>query len=128
MSQVKMTAFKTDPLVPLGCWVEGIHDDYEGFRILLHSNKRKQRYRIRFGYCFHYLVSEESKRLRQSFDFTKSEGAIYKASESAFIDWAFAEQLEITDKVQFSHYLICGDDCLVEVLTSAVPTTRKLPY
>ncbi len=127
MSSDKYNVYVAEPQIPRGAYLEALHDDCEGFRIILYSPSQKQRYRVSFDNVFFYLVSDEGKRLRLGQNFMKQESVLYRADKSAFLDWSFAENLEIVPKEKWDHYLICAADEIIEVISSSAPRVKTLP-
>lgn len=127
MPSEEYNVYITEPKIQRGAYLEALHDDFEGFRVILHSPSQKQRYRVSFDDVFFYLVSDEGKRLRLGQSFIKQESVIYKADKSAFLDWSFSENLEIVPKDKWNHYLILAADDIIEVISSSAPKIRTLP-
>jgi|SRR5690606_9599280 len=100
---------KLDEKFPNSIVIDGIHDDYEGFRILVRGGEPSKVYRISFGFDYlGYRNFDESERLRTIPDFPKNsrEWCLFKSDESSFIDWMVHESKGIHSLDEITHFYI----------------------
>lgn len=114
---------------PKTLYIEGLHDDYEGFRILIKGGNPSKLYRINFGtYYLGYRNFDESERLKSLhlFPCDCREWSLFKTKDSDFIDWLVDESKGIQSKDEITHYFIVTPNDMVEILCLSEPTIEEL--
>ncbi len=114
---------------PSTLYIEGLHDDYEGFRILVKGGKPSKVYRISFDCHLGYRNFDESERLKSLTDFpcNAQEWCLFKSNNSSFIEWLVSESFEASfDKKEVTHYFVATPNDIVEVLATCEPKIEKL--
>ena len=106
-------------------WCEGVHDDWEGFRIWLRPEERKLPMLIvHFEYYLMYVNSDEGDRLSsvlepEDFGFPH---AFWKVEESALLSEFHRQSVAIREKVDITHFaFLSASDC-IDVLALEAPT------
>ncbi len=109
--------------------IEGLHDDYEGFRVIVRGGNPSKVYRINFEtYYLGYRNFDESERLKSLsiFPFDSREWCLFKTEDSDFIDWVVDESEGIQMKEDITHFFIATPNDMVEVLCLREPIIEKL--
>lgn len=114
---------------PKEIFVEGLHDNYEGFRLVVRGGKPSRVYRISFDCHVGYRNFDESERLKLNSLFPSFTGgwSLFVSEKSDFIDWLVGESFEVhTKKEEITHYYIATPNDIVEVLATCEPKIEKL--
>ncbi len=114
---------------PNAITIDGLYDDYEGFRILVRGGKPSNVYRISFGdYYLGYRNFDESERLKSLSQFPVNcrEWSLFKADDSDFIDWVHSESNHIQLKEDITHFYIVTQNDIVEILCLKEPIIEEL--
>ena len=123
-----MTSFnKWDPLegIPNRLYVEGLHDDYEGFRILLKGEKITDRLlRVYFDAPLAYRSSSECENSLNLFD--PGNGCFYTSQDSDFHKWFNVESSDIYSDILVTHYVFLAANSIIDVLSIDEPKIRWL--
>lgn len=102
-------------------WVEAVHDDYEGFRILMKgSSPSSATLCIHFKHYYLYRNVDETYRMKlwQEGNFEERNWALYTTTSSQLIEWFNEENDGVQDKGEMMHYLIKTGADVIEVLTN----------
>jgi hypothetical protein len=105
-------------------WVEALHDDYEGFRILLKGSAQSSGIlRITFAQYYGYRNVDESYRdkLWQKGNFEQRDWSLFNTAASEFIDWVFEESNGLYSKEEMVHYCIKTGADIIEVVANQTP-------
>jgi hypothetical protein len=100
-------------------WVEALHDDYEGLRILLKGSADSSGIlSISFPQYYGYRNVDESYRdkLWRKGDFEPRDWSLFKTNSSEFIEWLFEESGGVYSKEEMLHYVIKTGADVIEVV------------
>lgn len=122
---------KWEPIdnLPKRLYIEGLYDDYEGFRLLLRSeNSQDSMIRIRFDAHLAYRNTDESERLQTLNNHAEISGhwSLFIAEESDFTEWLIVESCGIHSKIDVVHYMITTPNDIVDVLSVEAPIVEWL--
>ena len=108
--------------------VEGIHDDYEGFRIILRGGNPSRVYKLSFENYLGYRNFDESYRLKSlnMFPNNSREWCLFISKDSDFINWAVIESEGFQTKEKIIHFYIATPNDIVEVLSFEEPEIEEL--
>jgi len=107
---------------------QGLHHDYEGFRILLaESEGRKRFFSLRFPYPLKYQFSLERNSLSLLDDADLQGWSLFTVDNSDFLRCFHEESKGIHRDEKIEHYLVCTDDVFVDVLCARNVEVRILP-
>ncbi|MGO9545500.1 MAG: hypothetical protein ACLPPF_11985 [Rhodomicrobium sp.] len=103
-------------------FIEAMHDDREGFRIILKSPDAKLRaLRILFEAPLCYRGTQEGYLLRQIYEGNEIyPWPIFIVKNSRYARWFYAQATEALDKDGY-HYHIAAMDQIVDVLSARPP-------
>jgi hypothetical protein len=107
-------------------WVEALHDDYEGLRILLRGTSPSTGVlRICFRSYYLYRNADESYRDKLWLEaaFEQRDWPLCITFESRLIDWLYEECGGVYSKAEMIHYLIKTGADVIEVVTNKTPPT-----
>lgn len=112
--------------IPDTLYLEGLHDDYEGFRLLLKGAGEQQRtLRISFDPVLSYRYVDEGDLLK-TLSNEIGEGTLHLVTNSSFISWFTEESADIHDSESIIHYAIyTPTDCL-DILSAHPPIVEWL--
>jgi len=114
--------------VPPKLYLEGLHDDYDGFRLLLKGEDLSGRFlKIEFTSHVGYRNIDESYRLKtlERFPILTSQWPLFVASNDEFINWICFESAEtINNKLSHKNYIICTPNDIVEVISNEEPVVE----
>jgi len=113
---------------PKRMFVEAIHDDWEGFRIILADVEFKTRIRISFinklsyrntgeGFLLQLWETTEEKKLGNTF---------YLISNSTYIDFFNEMSYGLYKEKEIKHYAIYSDSDCIDVLSITEPIINLL--
>jgi hypothetical protein len=105
-------------------WVEALHDDYEGLRILLKgSSESSGVLSISFPQYYGYRNVDESYRdkLWQTGDFEERDWSLFKTTASEFIEWLFEQSGGVYSKEEMVHYVVKTGADVIEVVANLTP-------
>ena len=93
---MKEKYYKWEPVkgIEKEMWVEAIHDDYEGLRILLKGSTISSiMLSVNFSHYYMYCNVDESYRIKlwDEGEFDERNWSLYRTSSSRLIDWLFYE-------------------------------------
>ncbi len=111
-------------------WIEALHDDYEGLRIIVKgTNEASAMYSILFPNYYTYRNTDESYRLKlwEEGEFEDRKWSLFFIKASKFIDWVHEESDTLYKKEDMMHYLIKTGADVIEVVTNGIePKVIKL--
>lgn len=121
---------KWEPLknIPRILYCEGIHDDYEGFRILLvGENERSPVLRIMFDAARSYRNADEGDLLKTiaSMDDPGS-SSLFIVDNSSWVKWFHEETYNIHKGRDIKHYAIYTPNDCIDVLSEFEPRVEWL--
>lgn len=114
---------------PKTIYIEGLYDDYEGFRVIVRGEKSSRLYRISFdNYYIGYRNFDESERIKSipEFPMNSREWCLFKSQNSDFINWLVEESCGIQSKGDITHYYIMTPNDIVEILCLKEPKVELL--
>lgn len=114
---------------PSDIFVNGLYDDFEGFRILVKGGNNSRIYRISFDSALGYRNFDESERLNMLNDFpTSKDGwSLFKTKDSEFIDWIVKESFEVhVKREEITHYYIVTPNDIIEILSTTLPSIERM--
>ncbi len=113
--------------IPAVLYLEGLHDDYEGFRILLRGAAPiGKMLRIAFDPAFSYRRIDEGDLLQRMKAVCNPSWPLLLVSNSEYLAWFHRESLDRYQGVDIKHYLILTSNDCVEVLSSFPPKVEWL--
>lgn len=111
--------------IPQRMHLEGLHDDYEGFRLLLRGESLSSRMlRIAYDNPLLYRNTDEGDRLRMlSNSSILGEWPLFKvsSSDSELVKWLHEESRKIRSPDRMHHYVIATPNDIVEVVSECSP-------
>lgn len=120
---------KWQPLkdIPRVLYCEGIHDDYEGFRILLRENDRSPILRIMFDAVRSYRKSDEGDLLRTIASISDpGRSSLFTVENSSWVKWFHEETYDIHKDRDIKHFAIYTPDDCVDALSEFEPKVEWL--
>lgn len=103
--------------------IEGLHDDYEGLRILFKSIDSERMCRASFKSYLCYRNIDEGDYLIEGDGISVG---LFKTNKSLFVDWFKKEGSGKWDDTDITHYsFYTGNDC-IEVLSTISPHVEWL--
>jgi hypothetical protein len=107
--------------IPNSMYCEGIHDDYEGFRILLKGkNANDPILRIHFDSTIAYRNIEEGKRPKTLERITEK-STLYIVKNSNWLKWISNESFGMYDNLDIIHFAIYSLNDWIDVLSVKHP-------
>ncbi|MDB5153422.1 MAG: hypothetical protein JWR54_2173 [Mucilaginibacter sp.] len=128
--QNKSKISKWEPVdnIPARLYLEGLHDDYEGLRLLLKGENATDRVlRIQFSSHLGYRNVDESNRLKTLHDnpILTTPWSLFVAIDDGFLEWVVNESLETMDeRKQYKNYIICTPNDIVDVISDELPIVK----
>jgi hypothetical protein len=128
----KSKIIKWEPVdnIPDRLYLEGLHDDYEGLKLLLKGENVKDRIlKIQFTSHLGYRNVDESNRLKSLHDnpLLTTKWPLFVATDDGFIDWIVDESQDSIDKrKQYKNYIICTPNDIVDVISDELPIVEWL--
>lgn len=112
--------------VPEKLYLEAMHDDYEGFRLLLKGYEDQRMLRITFDPALSYRNTDEGDLLKTINQQDLSGWSLYTVSDSDYLAWFTEESHGIHESDDVVHYAIyTPNDCL-DVLSAFPPRVEWL--
>ena len=115
--------------IPRTLYVQAIHDDYEGFRVILKGTFPNDRtLRIAFAAAIAYRNINESYRSRTwaSQNRPAPPGGLFMVANSAWVDWLVEEAGGVLHHRTVQHYaILTGEDC-IDIVTEFPPAVEWL--
>lgn len=114
--------------IPRILYCEGIHDDYEGFRILLTGeDERSPMLRIKFDAVRFYKNSDEGDLLRTIASINNpGRSSLFLVENSSWIKWFHEETCDIHKNKNFKHFAIYTPNDCIDVISEFDPTVEWL--
>jgi hypothetical protein len=114
--------------IPEKLFLEGLHDDYEGFRLLLKGSGNSKTLRISFEFVLGYRNFNESERLKtlNSIPELGKNWSLFIIKNSAFINWLIDESYNKYSEEELNHFVIATPDDVVEVISLNEPQVEWL--
>lgn len=128
MLQERYRAWSPLEGVPHEVWVEAIHDDYEGFRVLLKGDGNARTLRLTFVAPVAFRNINESFRARTWSDRPAHLGlpSLRLVDRSRWLDWLIEESGGILDAGKLKHYAIYTPEDCIDVVTEFEPAADWL--
>jgi hypothetical protein len=102
-------------------YLEGLYNDHEGLKILLREmGENKKVLQVTFKTHFAYRSVNESYRLK-SLGEDEFENGINYSNDSKFLRWLKEETHNIYDDLDLTHYLICTNDDITDIISAEEP-------
>jgi len=113
---------------PKTIYIEGLYDDYEGFRILVKGGDPSQMYKIVFDNYLGYRNFDEGERIKSfdSYPANSQEWCLFISKDSKFIDWVIDESEGFVSKDNVIHFHIITPNDVIEVLSYEEPKIEQL--
>ncbi|MBN0987334.1 hypothetical protein [Amphritea pacifica] len=114
--------------IPRVLYCEGIHDDYEGFRILLKGEDEKDStLRLKFSQARAYRKFDEGDILRtiESID-NPGKSSLFLVENSRWLDWFLEDGYKINENMGIKHYAIYTPTDCIDILSEAEPEVEWL--
>jgi len=121
---------KWEPIdhLPEEMYLEGLHDDYEGFRLLMKGkNPQDKMLRIHFEVPLVYRNIDEGDYLLYSP--VKNESAkstFYTIENSQYLEWFHKESLDMHKSEKIIHYAIYTPNDCIDILSPWSPKVEWL--
>jgi hypothetical protein len=112
--------------IPARLYCEGLHDDYEGFHILLRGGESSSRMlRIAFDPALVYRNIDDGDLLKTICTLSEPEvSSLFTVENSTWLEWLHEESHGIHDGEAIIHYAIyTANDC-IDVLSAFEPTVE----
>lgn len=114
--------------IPARLYCEAMHDDYEGFRILLKGESAESSVlRVAFDPALAYRNIDEGKLLK-TISKIENPGSttLYTVANSSWVDWFKAESSGILKGKEIAHYAIYTPNDCIDVLAEYEPKVEWL--
>lgn len=113
---------------PKAISIEGIHDDYEGFRIIIRGYNPDRVFKLLFDNYLGYRNFDESYRLKSipQFPDNGKNWCLFISNDSEFIDWVVLESNGFLQKGNILHFFIVTTNDIVDILTFDEPICEEL--
>lgn len=118
-----------EPLVniPRILHCEGLHDDYEGFRILLRKDNYSPVLRILFPTTRFYKKSDEGDLLRTIASINDpGRSTLFMVENSSWVKWFHEETFDVFKDKDIKHFAIYTPDDCIDVLSEFEPKVEWL--
>ncbi|MFA6095073.1 MAG: hypothetical protein WC757_04285 [Candidatus Paceibacterota bacterium] len=114
--------------IPRVLYCEGIHDDYEGFRILLvGEDERSPILRIKFDSARSYKNSDEGDLLKTIASINNpGRSSLFLVENSSWIKWFHEETYGIHKNKNFKHFAIYTPNDCIDVMSEFAPIVEWL--
>ncbi len=130
MDKEKLVKWEPIEKIEKEMYLEGLHDDWEGFRLLLRGvEKSSGMLRITFDPAWSYRYIDEGDYLKSLGELSKYiDGAwpLYIVENSKYIEWFNEESLGMHKDDDIVHYAIYTPVDLVDVLSAFPPKVEWL--
>lgn len=118
------------PDLPIEMYVEALHDDYEGFRVLLKGrDERAGMLRIAFYYALTYRNVDEGDLIsydRQDEGGDLGRWGFFVVSTSDYLEWFLDVSHGLHDRDDITHYAIYTPNDCIDVLSKDPPKVEWL--
>lgn len=108
--------------------IEGLHNDYEGFRIIMRTRKPIDRVlKLSFDAPLLFRSIDEGDRLKLwSNETLITKYTFFRVKNSSLIEWLTDESLEVRKTDNLAHYLIASSNDIIDVICHDEPTAKWL--
>jgi hypothetical protein len=123
---------KWEPInnIPDELYLEGLYDDYEGFRLLLKGdNVRSKMMRIKFDSVLLYRNIDEGDLIlypRVNEQSNQKLWCLYIVSESDLLSWFHSVSQNIHEAKKLIHYAIYTPNDCIDIITDLEPNVEWL--
>ncbi len=112
--------------LPREIYLEALHDDYEGFRLLLRGKSLYDAVlRVHFDNVLSYRNTDEGDLIRTLAEVVPG-WCFYTVEDSTFKQWLEDERQGAYDSTNVSHYAIYTPNDCVDILTESEPIVSWL--
>ena len=116
--------------LPQTLYVEGLHDDYEGLRILLKGENDKGIEKTFRVFCESYIAYrnvDESNRLKMLNQYPElcSKWTLFMTFDSDFISWIKEESNGVLGEQKLYHFVIASPNDIIELLLTEPPIFKN---
>lgn len=113
--------------IPQRLYCEGIHDDYEGFRVLLRENDKTPILRIMFDFVRVYRKLDESDLLRTVASIKiQKKTPLFIVDNSSLVEWFNEESYGIYKDKDIKHFAIYTSNDCIDILSEFEPKVEWL--
>jgi len=113
--------------IPTKLYLDGLYDDWEGFRIILSHYETGRMLRISFDPALSYRNTDEGDLLKTE---AVAEGLfkwpLYTVENSRFLEWFHKESYEIRKDDNPLHYAIVTPNDFVDIISAFPPIVEWL--
>jgi hypothetical protein len=113
--------------LPHGLYVQGLHDDYEGFRIILEEKDGGTGavYAVRFNDQVAYRNMDEGCRLRTLLKLPERR-MLLRVENSQWIDWFVEESSGVFDDSKLIHWAVVTPNDWIDIISFDHPEVKCL--
>lgn len=128
MSKEKYKKWEPVKDIPSSLLCEGLHDDYEGFRVLLKGSGDKAcTFRIVFGTALAYRNIDEGDLQKTLHSIVCTEPcSLFIVENSTWLKWFQEESYGIHDDEEIIHYAIYTENDCIDILSAYPPVVEWL--
>ncbi len=114
--------------MPKRLFVEAVHDDYEGFRILLRGDAATDRMlRVSFEMPLLYRKTDEGDRLKTVHENPAiTQSALFTVEQSTLVEWLASESDGMRGTDKMTHFLFACSNDVLEVISEFKPHVEWL--
>lgn len=112
--------------LPKTLYLEAVHDDWEGFRLLLKHDEARRILRITFNPPLSYRNTDEGDLLKSINEQDLGGWSLYVVSSSDYLAWFSDQSCGIHEPDDVVHYAIYTPNDCVDVLSAHSPTVEWL--
>jgi len=113
--------------LPETLYLEAIHDDYEGFRLLLKGDEdHNKTLRITFDPALSYRNTDEGDLLKTIGKQEFEQWSLYTVRNSSYSEWFADESCGIHDDENIIHYAIYTPNDCIDILSVYPPEVEWL--
>ncbi len=110
--------------LPETMYIRAIHNDCEGFRVILEEENPSRLIRIYFKDVLVFRKIDEGHYLRTLENIDSS--TLFKSKKSEYLEWFISEQKQILNRDSVTHYAIyTPNDCL-DIIASVPAIVQKI--
>ena len=130
MKELEIEKWEPVENIPPQLYLEGLHDDYEGLRLLLKGKDSSDPLlQVRFKNRLGYRNIDETYRLRtlDRHKILTTQWPLFISRQDDFIDWIIEESSGTVDTtVLYTNYIFCTPNDIVEIVTDEEPSVEWL--
>lgn len=128
MQKEKYKKWEPPEYIPDTLYIEGLYEDWEGFRLLLSDKEGVRILRITFEDALSYRTIDEGDLLKST---GEAEGLckwpLFTVENSKFLQWFNEESLNIHEDDHLVHYSIFTPNDIIDVISASPPIVEWLP-